>query len=323
MLPVKSLKETSLRSIRTTVDLFKILIPISILVKILQEGGAISIAADILSPVMSLVGLPGVLAVVWATSMLANIYTAVVVLASISQGLSLTVAQMTVLASMCLIAHTLPVEVAVARRAGVSAWFTLILRIGGAVVFGFLLYHFYSLAGWHTEPASGFLTQPLADPSWRGWVAGEVHRLFLIFITIVVLHFMMDLLKWLGITDFIIRRCRRLLSIFGMSENVGPLVIVGMLLGIVYGGGLIISETQRSAISKKEIFCAMSLLALLHGVIEDTAIMALIGGNLSGTLIGRILFAGIISILIARFIKLMPDRSFELRFFGGKGVGSG
>ena len=314
---LKNFKNTFNRSVSTTVELFKVLIPLSIAVKILQESGAVALISDLLSPVMGLVGLPGLSAVVWTTVFLVNIYAGVVILASLSTGLSLTVAQTTILASMCLIAHTLPVEAAVARKAGVSVWFTVVLRLGGALLFGWLLFKFYSATGWQSEKASGFLIDSPDDPSIRGWITGEIRRLFLIFVTIVALHTMLDILKWLGVTDFIVRRCRGLLGIFGMSEEVGPLVVIGMLMGIVYGGGLIISEAKRHTIADREVFAAMSLLALLHAVIEDTAIMVLIGGSLSGVLWGRMLFAAAMTFLIVQIAALMPDKQFKRLLFAG------
>jgi hypothetical protein len=300
---IEKLKETLFYSVRTSADLFKILIPISIFVKLLQEAGGIAIISNFLSPVMSIVGLPGALAVVWASCMLANIYTGIVVLATVSQGLTLSVAQMTILASMCLLAHTLPVEVAVARKAGVPAWFTTLWRVGGAILYGSILYRLYFYTGWLAEPASGFLIQPPADSSLWTWIGGELHRLLLIFVAIFGLHLLLDFLKSFGVTDLITRRCRRLLGVFGMSEQVAPLVLIGMLMGIVYGGGLIIAETKRHNLAPNEVFSAMSLLALLHAVIEDTAIMSLIGASLTGTLIGRVVFATIFCLILAQATK--------------------
>ena len=114
---------------------------------------------------MGLVGLPGVLAVVWATVMFANIYAGVLVFASLSAGLTLTVAQVSILGGMILLAHSLPVEVSVASKAGVRVWFTLLLRIGGALLYGWLLFQLYSFTGWHSEEASVFFLEAPADPT--------------------------------------------------------------------------------------------------------------------------------------------------------------
>ena len=59
---------------KTTFWLLKIMIPISIIVKILSEFGIITIIGDYLSPAMNVVGLPGDFGLVWATTMITNIF---------------------------------------------------------------------------------------------------------------------------------------------------------------------------------------------------------------------------------------------------------
>ena len=54
--------------------LLKILIPVSIIVKILEVFGLIEVVASYISGVMGVMGLPGEFGLVWATAMLTNIY---------------------------------------------------------------------------------------------------------------------------------------------------------------------------------------------------------------------------------------------------------
>ena len=82
------------------------MIPIIIAIRILQEFGAVDALGKVLSPVMGIVGLPGSMGLVWATTILSNIYTGIVVFVAVSANEPLTVAQTTVLASMMLVATT-------------------------------------------------------------------------------------------------------------------------------------------------------------------------------------------------------------------------
>lgn len=50
-----------------------------------------------------------------------------------------SIAQVTVLSSMILIAHTLPIELSISQKAGVKLWYVLVLRILGAFVLGWSL----------------------------------------------------------------------------------------------------------------------------------------------------------------------------------------
>ena len=71
--------------------LLKIMIPISIVVKVLDYFGWIEVIGDYLSPAMGVVGLPGDFGLVIATAMIANIYGALIVFFQLSRpGMSLT-----------------------------------------------------------------------------------------------------------------------------------------------------------------------------------------------------------------------------------------
>jgi hypothetical protein len=48
-------------------------------------------------------------------------------------------AQASILGSMMLLAHSLPIEVAIAKKAGVSLWLTLFIRIGGSFILAWIL----------------------------------------------------------------------------------------------------------------------------------------------------------------------------------------
>ena len=65
---------------RVCAALFKIMIPIMVIMKILQELGLIELFGRLTGPVMHLFGLPGSLSLAWATAMLTNLYGGAVVL---------------------------------------------------------------------------------------------------------------------------------------------------------------------------------------------------------------------------------------------------
>ena len=97
--------------------LFKLMIPVIIVVKILEELGGIEILSSILAPLMHWVGLPETMGLVWATTILTNIYAGLLVFVTFNAETPLTVAQVSVLGGMMLIAHGLPVEAAIAKKA--------------------------------------------------------------------------------------------------------------------------------------------------------------------------------------------------------------
>ena len=78
---------------------------------------------------MKFAGLPGSMGVVWATAMFTNLYAAIVVFSSMMVSEHLTVAQVTILTTMMLVAHSLPIELGIARKAGIRLRFMLLFRV--------------------------------------------------------------------------------------------------------------------------------------------------------------------------------------------------
>ena len=101
----------------TSLTLFKIMIPAIIIVKIAQELGAIDLLAEFIEPLMSGLGLPENVGLVWAMTIATNLYGGMIVLADLDTD-SMSIAQMSVLGCLVLTVHGLPVEVAVAKKAG-------------------------------------------------------------------------------------------------------------------------------------------------------------------------------------------------------------
>ncbi len=299
----------------TSYDLFKIMIPIIIIVKIIEELGGIQYIAIALEPVMSFVGLPSSMGLVWATTMITNIYGGMIIFMSTAATEPISVAQVTVLGSMMLIAHALPIEVRIAQKAGVRILFTLFLRIGGALLLGFLLHKFYTVSGSLTE-----LNQPAWQPSLNNdvslsaWAIEQVKMLFQVFIIIAILLVFLRLFKATGIEKLFIFILKPLLKIMGLSERTTTITIVGITLGLTYGGGLLINEAKKGDLSKMDVFGSLSLLALCHSLIEDTLLIMLLGADLSGILYARLTFSILLITLIIHFARRLKDSVFEKVF---------
>ena len=119
--------------------LFKVMIPVVILVKVLQELGVVHYIGSVLKPIMTLVGLPGAMGMAWATALVTNLYGGIVAYLALSADHPLTVAQVTILTSMMLIAHAIPVECRITQKAGVRFLCMGAIRIGAALLYGTIL----------------------------------------------------------------------------------------------------------------------------------------------------------------------------------------
>ncbi|MFW5791328.1 MAG: nucleoside recognition domain-containing protein [Desulfohalobiaceae bacterium] len=304
----------ALASLRDAVETFRhlavVMVPVLVGVKLLQEAGLVEPLAAPLAPVTSLVGLPASMGLVWATAMLNNIYTAMVVFVTIAAVEPVTQAQVTVLATMILVAHNLPVELGIAKRAGTGIIFQLLVRVGGAVGLGFLLHHLYQGLGLLQDPAR-LLWKPAqqsGDPSLAAWAGGQVVSLGAIFAIILVLVTVMRILEKLRVTERVVGLLKPVLHWLGLGRTAAPLTIVGLIMGIAYGGGLIIKESRSGTVRPRDCFMAMTLLGMTHSVVEDTLLMVALGAHLSGILWARVLFSLLAVFLLSRMLTVLPGR---------------
>ncbi|HOW51135.1 MAG TPA: hypothetical protein PLV42_03705 [bacterium] len=308
------LREFLADAVRTSMILFKIMIPVSIVIKILKETGLIELIGAGFAPLMELIGLPGAMGLVWVTGMVTNLYGGILAFVAISADYPLTVAQVTVLTTMMLVAHSLPVELQVARKAGASLAAIFAVRVGGGYIIGTILYIGYRLTGTLGGPSaiSWAATAP-ADPSLMAWALGELRNYGMIFLVICALLFLMALLKKFGVLALMDRLFGPVLSFIGIGREVTTLSIIGMTLGLAYGGALIIREAQTGHIARRDIFFSMALLSLFHSFIEDTLLMVSLGGHFSGLLIVRAIFAvGAVFAIVRLTAKLSDERFARL-----------
>ena len=310
-----SLYTTLREAVSVTWDLFKIMIPIIIAVKFLQEVGAITWLAWPLGPVMECVGLPGSMGLVWATAMVNNIYSGIVVYISLAGDAPLTVAQVTVLATMILVAHSLPVELEIVRKSGPRLWFQALLRIGSAFVLGIILNRIYLWGGWLQEKSVLLLKPHTGNQDLFSWGLGQCENLFWIFVIILALLVLMKVFTFLGITRLLVFLLNPVLRVLGIGREAAPLTIVGMVMGLGYGGGLILHEVKHGRVGRRDIFFALSLMGLAHSVIEDTLLMLSLGGHISGILVARVGFALLFVFVLVRVVGTMSDSVFFRYFF--------
>ncbi|MBN1848535.1 MAG: hypothetical protein JW932_08110 [Deltaproteobacteria bacterium] len=300
---------------KTSLILIKIIIPISIVTKLMNDWGLIKFIGLALGPVMECVGLPGSMGLVWATAMITNLYAAMIVFSSLAPAEHLTVAQVTVITTMMLLAHALPIELRIAQKAGVRFRFMFLLRILGALIIGLLLNQIYLRIGFLQTEYIALWNPGIYNPSWKAWAIDQVKTLLSIYGIILLLFLIVKVLTWLRITDLLARILEPVLRLMGMSKDTVPITIIGMTMGIGYGGGLIIREAQSGRLSKKDIFFSLSFMGLMHSMIEDTLLMLLLGGHISGVLIFRFLFAMLVIFVMVKFMRRIPDRTFDRYLF--------
>ena len=278
--------------------LFKVILPVVIVIRAFELIGAIPFLAKFLEPLTSFIGIDGSLGLVWMAAILVNIYAGLAAFASLQAIFDYSVAETTILGLIILIAHSLPIEVAIAKKSRISWIFNLSFRFINAIVAGKILNLLFTKYELFNEPNQSVLQVPNELVSNFEWATLQIQNFFIIFLIIFFIISTINVLKAFGVWSFIIHIMKIPLSYLGMSEKVANIILIGLTLGISFGGGFLIEESKKNNISKKDILLSLSFLSLCHSIIEDTILILLLGSHISGILFFRFIYTVIIILLM-------------------------
>lgn len=295
-----------------TLTLFKIMIPILILIKGLEELGVIVWIAKFFAPLMQLLGLPGEASLVWVTTLFSNIYGGLLVFFTSSLPQTLTVAQVTVLGGLMLTAHGILIEGSIAKRIGMTWKLSLLLRLGGALLYGMLLNLFYQAGDWLQYNKKTMIPVFPSHQGWQDWALVQLNSLWMIFLIITVLLTLLRILRILHIERLLEYVLKPILKLFGIGERASYIIVVGTTLGLSFGGGILIREADSNYLQSKDVFASLVILSLSHGLIEDTLLILLMGAHISGAFWLKLLFSLLVSYFIIRFAQQMRNNSPQL-----------
>ena len=296
--------------------LVKIMVPVLLIVRVIELLGWIEVLGEFIEPMMGMVGLPGQTGLVWMANMFGNIYAGMAVFYQLGLAGQLTIAQVSVLGALMLLAHSLPIEVMIARATGVSVWFTLLLRIGGALVLGLMLNMTYSYFHLLQEPVPLLWQPQIVSSTWLDWLTTQGGTLVAALLIITGLTLLIRVLRFIGVEKFIHALLSPVLRVLGISVKASNIMIVGLTLGLSFGGGLLIKEARSGKVDGKDIFLTMAFLSLCHSLIEDTLLILLLGADLATALWVRLVFSLLVIVVISRIAKrvsLQKQRWFYRR----------
>ncbi|HRG03906.1 MAG TPA: nucleoside recognition domain-containing protein [Paludibacteraceae bacterium] len=282
---------------RTTVWLLKIIIPISLAVSILQYTGVIEVIARYLSPVFSVIGLPGEAAIVFITSIMLSLYAPIAIIAT----LPLDPRDVIILAVMCLIAHNMIVETAVQSKTG-SRYITMfLLRIISAFVAAFFLNLLLPQTVETSQiAADAEVYQSFAD-MLLAWLISSFWLIVKILLIVTSLMLLQNILKEFKILDVISRTLAPLMSLMGLPRNCSFLWFVAHILGLTYGSAVMIAEVESGELSREDANLLNHHIAVNHSTLEDTLLFAAIGVPLLWMIVPRFVLA----IVIVWFVRLV------------------
>ncbi len=95
----------------------------------------------------------------------------------------------------------------------------------------------------------------------------------------------------------------RSLGVLGLGPGAAASLAAGVVLGIVYGAGVMIPDVRSGRVPPRQAFLLALFLSTCHAVIEDTLLFAVLGGQALWILGPRLALALILTSFLARILS--------------------
>ncbi len=265
---------SSKKSGATTLWLLKIILPISLLVRFLDYFGILTYIAQFLDPIFVHLGLPGSTAIVFITSIFLPLYAPLAIIMS----MPITLRELTILALMCQTAHNLPVESAIQAKTGTSFWAMSTLRVVMSLIIGVVLnlilpkemgMPFFEITSVEAVTSIGALLLL--------WLKNSAQMALLIFVIIASLNIIYKLLLKYHLIAKLSKAIEPILKFFGLPVSTAFLWLIGYIVGLAYGGALMIDQMKEGRVSKEEADTLNYHLAVSHSILEDNLLFVALG----------------------------------------------
>ncbi|HEX3007711.1 MAG TPA: nucleoside recognition domain-containing protein [Bacteroidales bacterium] len=288
----KAAKAAMKPSFKTILWLLKIMIPVSLGVKVLEYVGFLQWLAELIKPVVAVWGLPGESALVILSGALLNIYSAIAIIDS----LDFTIREITIMSIMVLIAHNLIIETAVQKKTGSSPVSMLLVRLISAIVAGFIFNLLLPAEASHLgngTTASGYTTPPFFD-FFSVWAVSTFWLIIKIVIIIISLQVLHNVLEEFKILDMLSKGMLPLMKLFGLPLQSSFMWLVANVVGLAWGSAILIEYVKSGKINKYEANLLNHHVAVSHSLLEDTLLFVAIGINALWITFPRLIMAIVI-----------------------------
>lgn len=136
---------------------------------------------------------------------------------------------------------------------------------------------------------------------WDGF-ASSCSSLLKIALIVIPLMLVLELAKDAGLMERITQWFHPLAKPLAMSNAAVFPLLIGLVFGLSYGSGVIISATKKGEMSRTDRYAVAIFLSISHSLIEDTLILAAVGANVFWLILLRILLPVLVTSLATRTI---------------------
>ena len=243
-----------------------------------------------LGPLFNHFGLPGEAALAYVSGYFVNMYA----MLAIAGSMDLTARAITILGVMSLCSHNMITETAVQGKTGANPVRVVITRTLAGFVLAFVLNLILPLsqsdiamlggAVGESEAAVASITeapaavQPLFKELAVEWCYSTLSILVKMTLLIYSLAILQRILSEFGVIRWVSKFLKPLLLLFGLPARCSFLWIIANILGIAYGGAVMMEEVRAGKLSLRDIKLVNQHIGISHSNLEDLTLVASIGG---------------------------------------------
>ena len=283
---VKCVKEVLPSTTKTCIWLLKITIGVSVLILFMRYFKILPWLSATLGPLFNHFGLPGEAALAYVSGYFVNMYA----MLAIAGSMDLTARAITILGVMSLCSHNMITETAVQGKTGANPVRVVITRTLAGFVLAFVLNLILPLSQSDIAMLGGAVgeseaavaavaaVQPLFKELAVEWCYSTLSILVKMTLLIYSLAILQRILSEFGVIRWVSKFLKPLLLLFGLPARCSFLWIIANILGIAYGGAVMMEEVRAGKLSLRDIKLVNQHIGISHSNLEDLALVASIGG---------------------------------------------
>ncbi|HOT23308.1 MAG TPA: hypothetical protein PLK79_02600 [Thermoleophilia bacterium] len=143
----------------------------------------------------------------------------------------------------------------------------------------------------------------------REFLSGSVDLLLTVFVIVVPIMVVLELFEGTRPYRRAVRWFSRLVGRWlGLREEAAAPTLVGFLFGLAYAGGVIVRDTERHDLGRRQVFLMSVFLSMVHAIFEDSLIFIALGASIFWIVVYRTLFAALVTLTLGAVATALVRR---------------
>jgi len=137
----------------------------------------------------------------------------------------------------------------------------------------------------------------------REFLSGSLTLLLKVFVIVVPIMVFLEFFEGTRPFRAMVRAWSRLIGRWlGMGEEAAAPTLVGFLFGLAYAGGVIVRDTRRNKLGRRQVFLMSLFLSMVHAIVEDSLIFISLGAGVFWVVVYRTAWAALVTVILGAVV---------------------